>query len=303
MTQSAYDAAERSTQRLRLFTLLLAAAVLCMPFTVGSAQESEQDKEAAPAVASEGTEVRETTVGMAATIEQLVLPGSELVAKPITDRQTPLVLRVVKAYPHGDSFRYDLEYYGLEPGDFDLRDALQRKDESSMDDVPPIKVTINPVLPPGQAEPNELLRKTARDLGGYRMAWIAGGVLWVIGLFALIFVGRRKRQASEAVRAKPKSLAERLRPSIEQAIAGELPPDQLAELERMLIAFWRKRLNLDQTDASEAIATLREHEEAGDLLRQLEHWLHRPPGGESIDVPRLLEPYQDLPPDALDSPS
>ena len=59
-----------------------------------------------------------------------VLPGSELEVKPIGER-TPIVLRIVRVFPHGTAFRYDLEYYGLEPGSFDLKDYLQRKDRSS----------------------------------------------------------------------------------------------------------------------------------------------------------------------------
>src|SRR6516162_7818337 len=63
-----------------------------------------------------------STVGMPAKIEQLVLPGPELEAKPIEDRRAPLVLRVVESYAHGSAFRYDIVYYGLEPGAYDLRD-------------------------------------------------------------------------------------------------------------------------------------------------------------------------------------
>src|SRR5260370_19079993 len=53
-----------------------------------------------------------STVGMPAKIEQLVLPGTELEAKPIEDRRAPVVVRIVNAYPHGSPFRYDIFYYG-----------------------------------------------------------------------------------------------------------------------------------------------------------------------------------------------
>src|SRR5438876_7853227 len=78
-----------------------------------------------------GEDLRATTVGMPARIEQLVLPGSELEVKPLEDRRQPVVLRIVTSYPHGTAFRYDLVYYSLEPGEFDLRDYLRRKDGSS----------------------------------------------------------------------------------------------------------------------------------------------------------------------------
>src|SRR5262249_48303797 len=57
---------------------------------------------------------RTTTVGMPARIDQLVLPGPELEAKPV-EGKAPIVLRVVATYPHGTAFRYDLVYYGLDP--------------------------------------------------------------------------------------------------------------------------------------------------------------------------------------------
>ena len=46
------------------------------------------------------------------------------------------------------------------------------------------------------------------------------------------------------------------------------------------------------------MALLREHDEAGPLLRRLEDWLHRPAGtAEPVDVAALLEPYQAIPAD------
>ena len=51
-----------------------------------------------------------TSVGMPGRVEQLVLPGPLLQARPITDRTLPVVVRIVAAYPHGDAYRYDVEY-------------------------------------------------------------------------------------------------------------------------------------------------------------------------------------------------
>jgi len=45
---------------------------------------------------------------------------------------------------------------------------------------------------------------------------------------------------------------------------------------------------------TDALATIREHEEAGALLVQLETWLHRPGTSEEVDIALLLEPYQNL---------
>ena len=85
---------------------------------------------------------REATVGMIARIDQILLGGPELEARPLQD-DSPIVLRVAGAFVHGTSgFRYDLVYSGLEAGEFDLRDYLQRKDRSSTAGLSPIPVKI-----------------------------------------------------------------------------------------------------------------------------------------------------------------
>jgi hypothetical protein len=233
------------------------------------------------------------TVGMPAKIEQLVLPGTELEAKPIEDRRVPLVLRVATSYPHGLAFRYDLVYYGLEPGEYDLKDYLRRKDGSSMNDVSPIPVRIEPALPRGQIQPHSLPLTPSPFLGGYRLLLVLGCAAWVAGLAVIVLAGRWKRTGAAAVLVRPATLADRLRPLLDAAVAGKLTQGQHAELERLLIGYWRKRLGLEKAAPAEFIGVLRNHEEAGPLLRRLEDWLHRPGGAvEPVNVALLLKPYQ-----------
>jgi hypothetical protein len=230
---------------------------------------------------------------MPARIEQLVLPGTELEAKPIEDRRTPVILRIVNSYPHGSAFRYDIVYYGLEPGEFDLKDSVRRKDGSPITNLPSISIKIEPVLPPGQIEPHRLSLAPSPFLGGYRLLLIAGGLIWAAGLAAILLAGRRKRGQAVNNAIKPLTLADRLRPLVAKALAGTLNQGQHAELERLLIGYWRKRLKLEQCAPAEFIPLLRNHEEAGPLLRSLEDWLHRPAGtAEPVDLSALLEPYQ-----------
>jgi hypothetical protein len=239
---------------------------------------------------------------MPGRIEQLVLPGTELEAVPNDDRRVPVVLRVARVFPHGSAFRYDLEYQGLEPGTFDLKAYLRRKDGSSTADLPSMPIVVRALLPPGQVTPNPLVIHEAPSLGGYRTLRIAAAVAWGLGLAAIIYYGflRRKKLVAGPGVAQPLSLADRLRPLVEGALAGQLSQPQLARLERTLLAFWRRRLGLEKADPAEAITALRSHPEAGPLLEQLEVWLHRPGSRDSVDPARLLAPYQHLPPDALE---
>jgi len=247
---------------------------------------------------------RNSTVGLAARIDQIVISGSELEAKPLQDDRAPIVLRIVSAFRHGSAFRYDFEYYGLEPGEFDLKDYLQRKDRSSSEDLPSINVKIASVLPLGQIKPNAVVPRSSPDVGGYWMTMATVATIWLCGLVAIIWwicAEHAQKHRHATASQQPLSLADRLRPIVQDAIAGKTNEGQLAELERMLLAFWRKRLKLDDMDAADAIAALRKHQEAGVLLEQLEVWLHRPESSGEIDVAVLLDPYQDLPADAMEA--
>ena len=210
-----------------------------------------------------------------------------------------MVLRVIDVFPHGTEFRYDFEYYALEPGTYDLGDYLKRVDGQPKD-IPAIPVEVAAMLPPGQVLPTELDAKRSRFLGGYRILLVFAGFLWGLGLLAILFVGRNKKKASAGEETRPKTLADRLRPMVERAMKGELPTEETAQLERTLVAYWRRRLGLEGHDAADAIRELRAHGEAGSLLEQLEIWLHRPGSSGDVDVAKLLEPYRDLPADAVE---
>ncbi len=242
---------------------------------------------------------RVATVGMPARIDQIVIAGPELVARPIDDDTSTIVLRIVETFPHGSDFRYDLVYYGLEPGAYDLVEFLQHTDGSPPQGVPPIEVRIEPVLPAGQIEPNKLSPTPVPRLGGYQTWLIVAGIIWLLGLPLILLIGRRRRQAVRQ-RRQPTTLAERLQPIVVEAIEGKAPQSKLAELERLLVTYWRRRLDLEHVRASEAIAALRVHPEAGALLNALERWLHAPGSSEEVDLAELLRPYRNLPPDALE---
>lgn len=227
-------------------------------------------------------------LGTKAVLEQVVLPGSELGVKP-REGDPPVVVRVAGVWPHGTAFRYDLEYYALEPGRHDLRDYLMRKDGSSTADLPSLEVFITSLLPPGEFEPAPLQETSLGNPGGYRKwAKIAGGI-WILGLL-LLFALRRRATPLSPEKLGP-TLEERLRPLVEEAMRGGLSDRHRAELERMLVLWWSRRLSLEGLDAAEALATLRRHEEAGKLLRQLDEWLHRPGGSNKVELESWLAPY------------
>lgn len=259
----------------------------------------------APAPAQAGApaqEPAEPAVGMPGLLSDVILPGGELEVAPGTSL-LPLVVRLTAARPHGDRWRYDIVYWGREAGDYDLRDYLQRVDGGATlegpDALPPIPVRIRSVLPPERILPNAPQEGRLPGFGGYRTLLIAAGVLWVGGLLAILLVGRRHAQA-RAQAARPRSLAEVLRPLVERALAGTLAPEERSRLELGLVALWRRRLGLEALRPEEVLARLREHAQAGPLLTSLEQWLHRPGSGREVDLNALLAPYRDLPPEAFE---
>ncbi len=235
---------------------------------------------------------RTAAVGMRAYIDQIVLPGTELVAAA-AERTAPVVLRVLATWPHGDRFRYDLEWVGLEVGRHDLAKYLARKDGSATEGVGPIEVAVTGVLKKGRIEPGELDPVAPRRLDGYRTDQIVFGALWFTGLLAILFAGRKRRRRQAPPTPAP-TLADRLRPLVESVAAGRADDAAKAELERLLVACWRSRLGLRDVKADAAIAAIRAHGEAGALLRQVEAWLHVPTPPAAIDLEKLLAPYRAL---------
>jgi hypothetical protein len=234
------------------------------------------------------------TVGMEGQVE-VTLPGRPLEAKPV-DEKSPLVLRIAATQPAAGGTRYDLRYIGLVPGSYDLRKYLLRSDGSGTGDLPAVPVTVAGLLPEdhqGQLVPPSTKPLSAR--AWYKPLMIAAAVLWLLLLVPLILAGRKRRSVQVTPAARPPTLADRLRPLVEQAARGELSADGKGQLERMLLGFWRHRLALHEVTMAETLARLKEHREAGALLRALEDWLHRPPGAASVDVAAVLAPYKDVP--------
>ncbi len=251
----------------------------------------------AVAMPAQARNERSAAVGMRAYIEQLVLPGSELVVGE-GKREDPVAVRIVKTWPHGTTFRYDIEWTGLEPGKHDLRTWLVRKDGSSRDDLPAIEVEATPTLAPAVREPAEPPPEAPPRLGGYTILGTLAGIVWVAGLLAILFVGRKRKARAAAPVAAP-TLADRLRPLVERVASGAADTGAKAELERMLVSFWRLRLGLRDQKAAAALATIREHPDAGALLRQIELWLHAPTPPADLDLGKLLEPYRTVTADSL----
>jgi hypothetical protein len=232
-------------------------------------------------------------VGMSQKILGVIVPGTPLRIRPIKDDLNPLVLRILDSYAHGTAWRYDLEFMGLEAGAFRLSDFVERQDGSEMGDLPVIEFEILSSIPPGQITPHELSALALSRLGGYRRWLVLAVIGWITGLAWLIMSGFKRKQLAKQANL-PKSLADYLRPHLQAASAGKLAPEQFAELERMVTAYWRRRLNLQHEEVSQAIAAIKADQQAGPLVRELERAMHDPSYAGQADWGQLLGPLESI---------
>jgi hypothetical protein len=214
-------------------------------------------------------------VGLTAELKDVLLPGPELRVKPDTGGRSPVVLRITATYPHGTAgFRYDFVWSALDAGPHNLSQYLERQDGSPAPDLPPVPVEAIALLPPGPPKTLPEFAAPVPALGGYRTMLIAGGVVWLAGLIGLLAWRRKKVVVSEDVLESAIPLEDRLRPLLEKARAGSLDAEGRARLDRLVLGFWRGRLGLTGLPMPEAMKQLRAHPEAGQLLRQVEEWIH-----------------------------
>jgi hypothetical protein len=233
-------------------------------------------------------------VGMSQSLREHVIPGGEVEVRTV-DESTAVIIRLADTRPHGDSYRYDIVWYGLDPGSYNLLDYLRRKDGSSLDDLPPVPIRVTSILPEGIVKPNQLETRGVPTFSSYHLMLWVGGILWLAAMIAVLRMGRRDDAGTEAQRKRKQSMAERLQPLVSNAMSGEMSSTERAELELLLVAYWRKKRGLEDLGAAESLRRLRDDKEAGPLLRQLEEWLHQPEPRKEVDLAVLLKPYESLP--------
>ena len=236
---------------------------------------------------------------MPAKIEQLVLPGPELEVKPLEDRRAPVVVRIIERLSArlGVSLRPGL----LRPGAGRVRPeelpaaqgrladwaTCRRSRSRSSRCCRPARSSrtragAGAVAVAGRLSPAPGLRRARSGCAGWRRSCL---------------LGRRKQAAGARPQAsRPSTLADRLRPLVDAAVAGTLSEGQHAELERLLIGYWRKRLKLEQASPAEAIDRDARSRRGRRPAAQLEDWLHRPGArAEAGRRRRPARPYQELP--------
>ncbi len=218
--------------------------------------------------------------------------------RDVDPRTTPVVLRIDAVYPHGADFRYDLTWSGMEAGTFNLTDYLRRKDGTESSDLPACTVTVKSVLAPDAIDIQLDVPEKGLIPATYRTAWLIGGIVWVTGLLGLIFLGRRRQPVK--VQLAPEDIARAKLRRIELLIETAMREpafsvQQKAELDLLIVDFWRERRDLTGVAPDKAIQALRTDPEAGPLLQRAERWLYdRPENTSREEISALLAPLREL---------
>jgi hypothetical protein len=121
--------------------------------------------------------------------------------------------------------------------------------------------------------------------------------VWVVVLLELLRRNFMPSRSEPIAVVSSRTLYEELKTLIDQILqARSASQAEWARLESLLLAYWRETLELQELDAHEALRVLHEHPEAGQVLRQVEDWLHRPDPPKDILWDELLGPYRDTKP-------
>ncbi len=239
-----------------------------------------------------------TTIGLEGKVMYRVEAGGpRLIARPV-DRFANVNVRIADVTDDGDAKLYDLRFIAQHAGRFDLRDALERVDGGPMAELPAAPVAVGALLDPEHdGELIAMQEVIAKPRVGYRATLIALGSVWLLVpiAYGVWRLAHRKRRVVVAPPPPPPTLADQLAPMVEAARTGRLDAAGRAALERLHIAYWRKRLRLDALGTRGALDAIKADPKAGALLNAVERWLHAPDGTHhsADEALRLLNDYRD----------
>lgn len=261
-------------------TVARAIPTLLLAWTCSTFAQAASSDETTRSIGTEGTYYLRTA-------------NANMEVTPV-DRSTPILLRIADLVQQDNAWIYELRYIGMYAGDYDLLDYLRNADGTNLDPSLSATVSIISVLPP--EDTGELKTIAAPSLPSalpYRILLTLAALLWCVPLVWWLKSFWTNAPDAESVTQPPTlSLADQLRPLVDKVLSGAGSSREKARLERLLVHFWRERLEFGALTPQQALTRLRADDEAGGLLRQVDQWLHEPPGRTHTDVEALLKPYR-----------
>lgn len=225
--------------------------------------------------------------------------GQDLEVSPIPE-DSPVLVRIANismATSESDPKIYDIRWLAMLPGDHDLS-VFFRYGENQPANLPPLMVNAGSLLGSDHEGNLAKIPGTLSPVIDFP-AWVLWAVVvfWLLLPLVILGILRWLRPVPpEPVIEVTLTIADKLRPYVDQALSGELDTEGKAAMERLLLAFWRDDLNLGSFRHAQALQTMRQHEVAGELIITVEHWLHsgKETSAGNDQVEKLLQPYKSV---------
>jgi len=203
--------------------------------------------------------------------------GPRLLARPYR-RGASLSVRIAQEAQREAVCVYDVRYVVTQPDKWlNLVDYLTTADGSRPADLPSFPVRGLTSLTKDIETRICEMEDVGVHLWHWYYHWLAGlGVLWVLWLFGLIWIGRPKRAPPPAPPPPEPSLAQQIARYLEALNRGELPVAERARLEVLLLRHWRERLRLHEQRMAAACRRIERDGSLGRPYTTLQAWLHDP---------------------------
>jgi hypothetical protein len=222
------------------------------------------------------------------------IAGPKLRAVPFTPGDA-LSVRVANVEQTKDGFRYDIRYMAFGPGEHDIGKSLIGLDGKAPMHQPDFRVDVAALIPEKHSGELFATSNSKIDLHtNYNLLMTLAWGAWAALLIPLIWYGRDWSRRTTAAPPAPR-IIERLRSLLKQAAKSDLQPEQQADLEQLLLAFWSQRLNLSEQRLGETIERLRLHPQAGPQWSSVERWFHSRSSPQSnVAAKQLLQEIESL---------
>lgn len=209
-------------------------------------------------------------------------PSPSLVAKSDQSLSGPVLVRLERTGEVTEGsvqlYRYELRFFGLQAGIFDLAERIKLdggSEENNADLLESVWVEIISDLPSDRG--TDLYEIADPEIGvwsGYRTTAMMVGLIWcsVPIWFLLSRYRGRPIQTSEPI-AVPATVLQRLSALGELATARRLEPDEKAEFEWLVYTALGDHHQLP-TSLIRSVPALRRNKSASKPIAELERWLH-----------------------------
>ena len=205
----------------------------------------------------------------------------------------------VKEYAPGE-FEYTIAYIPNKAGTFDLKDSLLELKKYPDAVVPSHKFTAHFILSDKEKLDTNLSSSYNLNEPNFGNYWLYAklfAAFWFTGLIFIILYKRKFKTKVKLVKRniQSQSLADQLKRFIKIALDNKATVSDKAKLDVLIVHYWRKQLNIENKTMQESLDIIKKDPKAGELILQVEKWLHSPTKASEEEISNLLAPYKNAP--------